>query len=49
MIALTSLIRWAWRKWWRLVWAASEYLKIPLPFAPVIFGWMIGCKGKRIK
>ena len=28
----------------------SEYLKIPLgKYAPKVFGWMIGCKGKILK
>lgn len=32
------------------IWNASEDLKIPLgAFAPIVFGWMIGSKGKRKK
>jgi len=30
------------------IWNISEELKIPLGrFAPKVFGWMIGSKGKR--
>lgn len=32
------------------IWNTSEDLHIPLGrFAPIVFGWMIGCKGKKIK
>lgn len=30
------------------IWNTSEHLKISLgKFAPIIFGWMIGSKGKK--
>jgi len=33
----------------RCIWDLSEWSHIPLGrFAPVIFGGMIGCKGKQI-
>lgn len=33
-----------------VIWNTSEYLKIPLGnLAPIVFGWMIGAKGKKIK
>lgn len=32
------------------IWNTSEYLHIPLRrFAPIVFGWMIGVKGKKLK
>jgi len=32
------------------IWNMSEDLNIPLGvFAPIVFGWMIGSKGKRKK
>lgn len=32
------------------IWNASEYLNLSLgDFAPTVFGWMVGSKGKRIK
>lgn len=32
------------------IWNTSEYLHIPLGvFAPIVFGWMIGVKGKQFK
>ena len=32
-----------------LIWNTSEQYKIPLgKFAPLVFGWMIGFKGKKI-
>ena len=34
----------------KLIWNTSEYLRIPLGrFAPIVFGWMVGCKGKKVK
>ena len=34
----------------RILWETTEDLKIPLgKFAPIVFGWMIGCKGKKQK
>jgi hypothetical protein len=34
----------------KLIWDTAEELHINLgPLAPIIFGWMIGSKGKRIK
>ena len=33
-----------------IIWDISESMKIPLgKHAPVIFGWMIGSKGKQTK
>jgi hypothetical protein len=33
----------------KLIWNLSEYFNIPLGnFAPTVFGWMIGSKGKKI-
>jgi hypothetical protein len=32
----------------KVIWDLSEYLNIPLGnFAPTVFGWMIGRKGKK--
>lgn len=32
-----------------LIWNISEGLKIPLgKYAPIVFGWMIGSKGKKM-
>lgn len=32
----------------KLIWETAEDLKIPLGrFAPIVFGWMIGSKGKQ--
>ena len=31
-----------------IIWNTSENLKIPLgKYAPIVFGWMIGSKGKK--
>jgi hypothetical protein len=33
----------------KLIWGFSEYFNIPLgKFAPTVFGWMIGRKGKKL-
>jgi len=33
-----------------MIWNMAEYLSIDLgKFAPIVFGWMIGKRGKRIK
>jgi hypothetical protein len=33
----------------KLIWNFSEYFNFPLgKFAPTVFGWMIGRKGKKI-
>lgn len=32
------------------IWFLSEILNLPLGrFAPIVFGWMIGSKGKKLK
>lgn len=34
----------------RLIWNFSEYFNVSLGnFAPIVFGWMIGSKGKNIR
>lgn len=33
----------------KLIWNVCEYLKIRAPFAPQIFGIIIGAKPKRVK
>lgn len=33
----------------KLIWDFSEDFRIPLGrFAPIVFGWMIGSKGKKL-
>jgi hypothetical protein len=33
-----------------IIWNTSEFLKIPLGrFAPIVFGWMVNRKGKKLK
>ena len=32
-----------------LIWNTSEKYKLPLgKYAPIVFGWMIGSKGKKL-
>lgn len=38
-----------WRMFWRIVWNTSELFCLPLPKAPIVFGWCIGAKGVMIK
>ena len=33
----------------RIIWDLSEGFEIPLgTFAPMVFGWMVGSKGKKL-
>ncbi len=32
-----------------LLWNCCEWLRLPCPFAPTMFGLIIGCKGKRVE
>jgi len=34
----------------KIIWELSEITMIPLgKYAPIVFGWMIGSKGKKLK
>lgn len=32
-----------------VVWNTCELLHVRCPFAPVMFGWIMGVKGKKVK